>query len=418
MAIFYVNDGASGAGNGSSKADAAVSLASGIGVAADDEIWLAHTHVETIAGNVNLDFSNAQKNHPVILKSMNFTTDVVQSGAHVTAGSNLEVEGELRLFGIHFNGNNNLELGNNDDDQYYEGCNLKSGNHSYYGNNRTNIIVKNSNIVYGNTFATQGTANRIHVINSTCTDSAGAALVSNPAYGSIWKFHGCNLSAITQITEGATNQCSFIELNNCSLGSGWSIGTVSSLSTTVAVKNSAFGNLSVATNQFKMRTGAGTITSDNTRYRASGASDGFQANPYSLLMETNNVAAEIYVPLSLEYFQLGRRVSASTSPTGATAKEIYTTYRCAPNTTPSGLATDSSSWTGSNLDAKYKFDHTLSSQNGATLTVYLAGPSGLNNDDVWIDVMEPDQVGGQVKVNVFFAKPSGQISVDPKLEIA
>jgi hypothetical protein len=68
------------------------------------------------------------------------------------------------------------------------------------------------------------------------------------------------------------------------------------------------------------------------------------------------------------------------------------------------------------VGTKQKIDHTM--ENGSTLTCYVASSATLNDDDFWIEVMEPDQVGGPMAVRFCLAKPSTTVYVDPKLEVA
>jgi len=124
---------------------------------------------------------------------------------------------------------------------------------------------------------------------------------------------------------------------------------------------------------------------------------------------------EIFNPLDCP--SIVRWIAPNGSISGATAKGIFTTTRCAIGATPTALTTDgTSTWNGSGVGTKQKIDHTLS--NGQTLTVYVASGGTLNNDDFWIEVSEPDQVGGPVTVRCFLAKPSTTVYVDPRLEVA
>jgi len=209
-------------------------------------------------------------------------------------------------------------------------------------------------------------------------------------------------------------------LKNCNIPSAWE--SASSASSAMAkfgsysIYYSANGTVStVPTGLRFFENYFGTAKTTTSQYRTGGADDGEQINEYSLEMATNSNAVEIYNPLEIT---LGSRwIAPDASPSGATAQGIVTSTRCDPLATPSALTTDSTStWNGSGVGTKQKIDHTLN--NGDTLTVYVASGTTLNNDDFWIEVSEPDQVGGLVTVKAFLAKPSTTVYVDPKLEIA
>ena len=164
-------------------------------------------------------------------------------------------------------------------------------------------------------------------------------------------------------------------------------------------------------------TARGLITSVTAVYRTGGADDGEQVNAYSWNMAASSIASEQF--LALKSPPLVLWVDPDTTPSGATAQGIYTSTRMAVRGTPAALTTDSAStWNGSGVGTKQKITHTLSNQNGATLTVYVASGVTLNDDDFWIEVQEPDQVGGPVTVTCYLAIPSTTVYVDPKLEVA
>jgi hypothetical protein len=140
-----------------------------------------------------------------------------------------------------------------------------------------------------------------------------------------------------------------------------------------------------------------------------------QANAHSWAAVTNSSALEIYSPL--EFPPIAAFVSPDASISGATAKGLRQSTRCAPRATPAALTTDgTSTWNGSGVGTKQKVSVTLS--NAQTLTVYVASGVTLNNDDFWIEVSEPDQVGGPVVVRCYLSVPSTTVYVDPLLEVA
>jgi hypothetical protein len=161
----------------------------------------------------------------------------------------------------------------------------------------------------------------------------------------------------------------------------------------------------------------GTVKSTLAKYRSGGADDGENVNSYSWEMATNTNALEQFG--ALESLPITRWVDPDTSPSGATTQGTFTSTRMVLRGTPAALTTDSSStWNGTGVGTKQKITHTLNNQDGATLTVYVASGATLNNDDFWIEVQEPDQVGGPITVKCFLANPSTTVYVDPKLEIA
>ena len=84
---------------------------------------------------------------------------------------------------------------------------------------------------------------------------------------------------------------------------------------------------------------------------------------------------------------------------------------------PAQIDTDTVSvWTGAPA-FEQEITHTLNNDNGATLTVFLVSSVQLDDDEFWIEVEEPDQVGGPIKVTAYLAKPSTIVYLDPKLQV-
>jgi hypothetical protein len=165
----------------------------------------------------------------------------------------------------------------------------------------------------------------------------------------------------------------------------------------------------------ELNTRLGTAKSTLARYRTGGADDGEQANAHSWEMAATASALEVFYPLVAMPLTVWTIPDASIS--GATAQGLNAHYRATPTATPAALTTDgTSTWNGTGVGTKQKITHTLS--NAATLTVYVASGGTLNNDDFWIEVSEPDQVGGPVTVICYLAKPSTTVYVDARLEIS
>jgi len=421
-ATIYVNSAATGSNNGTSKTDAYTSIASATGAAAGDVVWISHTHSEALSASTNLAFNNATYAAPIRIVSVNFGTDAYQAGATLSTSSGLlrlsTGNGRLDFYGLSFAPASNMEFHWTGAAGTIElqGCTITPGgapllhrNVVVWKNTTLNLSGSSNAKFQGNstpyaTFTWRGGTLTPHasqlyfgwiqagwnilVEDVTITGALSSRLLEDTASGFNMTFRRVKHGGIGSSQQTGIKGNAWILLDSCSSSS------------TITVPP-------VGTQLFTIN---GTVQGDLTRYRTGGATDGLQANAFS--WEMTKLAGDGII----QSMPLTRFLDPDASISSATAKGIFTSTRCAPLATPANLDTDGvSTWNGSGVGTKQQIDHTLT--NGDTLTVYVASGGTLNNDDFWIEVSEPDQVGGPVSVRCFLAKPSTTVYVDPQLYI-
>ena len=129
MTIIYVDDTASGANDGTSKTDAYTSLASadGAGSSAGDEVWIAHTHNESVSVDTTYGFSGGTVADPIKVQSRNFTGDALTKGATLTSTNNdVNITGDCYLHGLIVEGSDDSNHAeNNGYYKVWENCTIK-----------------------------------------------------------------------------------------------------------------------------------------------------------------------------------------------------------------------------------------------------------------------------------------------------
>lgn len=430
MATIYVDSNAAGANDGTSWTDAytAIDNAGVTGAAAGSEIRVAHNHSQVAAATITLSFSNATMASPISIISTNSGTDVYQAGADIGATGSFDVTitgTGVYIYGLTVSDSDQLSITPSADGFLYaEGCSFTSDDEMYLSGGTDGRGEFVNCTITANESSNLG-ALRIQVqdhetVFRNCT-------FNHPNQGILFNLpdnvkvtaEDCDMTAhLTKIaTLGSTGGRTQCIVRRCNLKSGWTSldNTLSASNSWILVESCASGNPSDPVLGLTEYTDVyGTITSDLTAYRTGGADDGEQANAHSWKMVSTANTTELSGALRTPPMAVWANPDASIS--AATAQGLFQSSRATPLATPAALTTDSSStWTGSGLDTFQKIATTIGDY---TATVYVATDGvTLNDDDFWVEVSAPDQVGGPVVVRCFLAKPSTTVYVDPKVEI-
>lgn len=435
MTIIYVDSNAGGANDGTSWTDAYTDLASTTGAAAGDEILIEYRHSQTVAANTTLNFSNGTLHNPVRLYSVDKdNSDALRTGAtynlSTAAYYTMTWQGSLYIYGVTQGGGyRQIFQPGAGKQQEWDNCTWvysKDSGSFELGNayEPSSMIMRGCTLTCSTGFLSSAGSFRqrgVHVdwINCTFggTVSAGQALLDS--FGgdvkTITTFRDCDISIFDTLMKSPCE--GLVHIVRCKIHASLATGTNNyDNGVILKIEQSDDGTVTdpvLAPTQFWWFKGH-TIKTSLSRYRTGGADDGEQANAYSWEMATSSSALEVYS--TLESPPLVAWVAPDATPSGATARGLFQSTRMTPRGTPAALTTDSTStWNGTGVGTKQKITATIGDY---TVTVYVASGATLNNDDFWIEVSAPDQVGGPVTVRCFLAKPSTTVYVDPKLEIA
>lgn len=436
MATKFVFSGATGLNNGTSKADAWVSIASSTGVAAGDLVNVNRLHNEAaLAAAPN--WSNGTVSNPVRIVATDWNTDVEDTSPNAIFGwtangsptGNVYFKG-LRLQGIAATLTPTPPTGGQ---QTLERCKLE-----IVGGGAVNVSLaaasarKSLRLINTDIDLSAGgsASNAINIaaagdgtlewLGGTCTlrstqtnlfTMTGSALTTARIAGVT--FNG----TVTNLISSSATGFLILDVIGCvppTYTNLWSTApTVPG--TRLNLQGFQSGNLTTALLQpTQIWRPNGTIAADLTHYRNSGAADGSQATPYSWQLASsanaNNIVSPLQAPPLLRWLDAGARTITVYISSGITLHdddcwvEVISPSEANPATglgrfqstranvlaTPASLATDAAStWNGAGLGVNQKITFTVS-----------------------------PTVPGPILVRFNLARPTTTVYIDPMLGVA
>ena len=409
MAVFYVSTAGDDT-NGTTWEKAWNTLAQANAVAAGSEVWVSSVHDEAV---VIGDFTGGTRTAPIKIISA-----LVSDDSYVSRGAKFQpaagrVEGSVHLYG--------LEIGSTGadydfmtdpiEDQTIEDCLINVGNgvgDDLLIAGAGELKVVNCQLdLFDQVTSSVADGAIIHFLDCNIV-KAGAAvrtqLIKNIETRSKWTLEGCDLTDWDEVCL-AMEHSSILIVKDCQMKSGFDPLTdmfTGTISDNCHIYNiGSTGGTGISTRPLGLQyyeNMRGTVVKDLTRRRTGGADDGLQANAYSWLMTTNANALEFFLPLKIP-FPLTRFIDPDGTPSGTTLGLYATTRAANPQASATNLTTDGdSTWVGSGVGTKQKITHTLNSDDGTTLTVYVASGVTLTDKEFWVEIVEPDSFGGPIQV--------------------
>lgn len=346
----YVDSNASGENNGTSWTDAFTSIlsADGGGSTAGDEVWVASDHSEDVgSGTTTIDFSAATLTAPIKVISVNSGTDAYEAGAAITTstGSIIFAGPCVYFFGLDVSTTGTLFLcgGSNSDFHRYEDCTLTSTGTGYYTYTSADSLVEIVNCTLDNFEYIYGARKIVLVRSCTFANVPANGYIANTTTQLVLAtFEDCDMSAEADIvdTMGGANGQVIITLRRCKLHASYNLirsGGAAAIGDSVTLENCAAGTISAAPRGITGRVDyRGTCVEDVTNFRSGGASDG--DTPYSLKLVATTNTTEVFQPVCTREIPI---------------------------------------W--------------VEAGDSQTVTVYFAGASDRDDDELWIEVHSPNE---------------------------
>lgn len=351
MTAYFVNSTAGGANTGADWTNAFVLISSASTAAvAGDTVWVGDNHAETTAGSLTLSWAGGSGN-PVYVycvdhtKASPGTGDLKTTGSiATTGGSVLNIRGTAYFYGLIFKAGNNasdaaitlLDQSAGTKMQIFDNCSLQCGSTSNSTNSGTVFGTSNDqggNIILNNTTMSWGAAGQrllFRNVNFLWKNTASAlpatvltTLIDGTGNGTgssgVIVFDGVDLSALSAghgiIADGNSSQESLLNLSlvNCKIDN--SVTRVSpSIRTPDTSRLDLIGCSGSAGgyNNERYRY-EGTLLTETTDVRSSGASDGSQAVSWKVSTTSNTTNAFPFecFPISIWNLTTGSSVTAT-----------------------------------------------------------------------------------------------------------
>ena len=429
MATYHVYDGGDDSdGSTWAKAFQSITNATVLAAAAGSEIRVASDHTDQDNASKSIVFSNGTYAAPIVVVSLDRTDDSYQNmtdggGTIETTGAadDINIGGEIRVFGLKFDAGDRMEM-TAGDKIYFSDCDFIS-----VDNIRLN---ENAHCRYDgcriNTSDTWLTANYSHGVFRNCT-WAGASTNGFFQFGSSINkasivVEDSDLSTEADLAYELQGNMISLTIRRCELASGWLATLVDDIDkpeSFILVESSVDGAQSDPIIGMQLyRDYWGSITPETTLVRTGGASDG--TTTYSWKMETTANADEYYSPLRSP--PVVQWVSGGSSIT----VKVYI-YHDGVGSGGAGDLQDDEFWI--ELSGPDDSDYAQGYYTTSLPATIKTTPSDLTNDgsSTWggalatkqeVSVSYTPQDDGPVSVRFCLGKPSVTMYVDPKLDIS
>tara|TARA_Y100000588_G_scaffold96914_1_gene105017 strand:- start:32 stop:1342 length:1311 start_codon:yes stop_codon:yes gene_type:complete len=407
MAIKYVDDGATGANDGTSWSDAYTSLASVSPTSAGDIVYIAHTYDQTLTGDITFDAGTASS--PVWLISATADSDPVTytKGATVRGTSSLELKAGtndwLVVWGLKISADtssgDDLKLGyGNDTATYYIDCDFEARDRLYLASS-TDAYAKHTSCNYDITVTTASGMRELYQSGARSFVDLRDGTLDGPSsprdyairleYGGGAFFRACDLN---EYSFGATNTSGSngtiaARFAGCDVGASFKpadTAYTSKPSNFVQADYCGTGTVA-ASGAVPGFTGSvdyyGQTTFDSSRYRDAGAVDSLSEDNYShaltarhgSLAEGHNscelvarveggssVTVTLHIAGGSTFYNDTLYADFFTPSTTTSPKQnFYTSRKANPTAAQVELTADTADWTGADVGTKYRISYTF-----------------------------------------------------------